>query len=257
MKFEGDHFDGTWNNGLCDNHAQGDRALDRAAEVALASARRPHQDHYGELIRRADAGDRTVDYTALRSESIYAPGWDFYSGEVGSLLDQANALVKGKDCPAAMEKLDQAIRLDFTADAAHALRSDCLKAAGQAAGAKIESDIADGLVHSLMDSGSGGGRGLISALSDNNGSSEQNAYVAFTQREEMDVLANRHIQVRVRQTEIRGANGRYYDLIKGVSVRNGGALDATLKSVYFDITGYVVGRVSRRAAAEAALASVH
>ena len=75
--------------------------------------------------------------------------------KTAALLDQAVAASKGKDCATALEKLDEILKLDFTIDAAHALRSDCLAATGQASASKIESDIADGLIHSLMDSGDG------------------------------------------------------------------------------------------------------
>ncbi len=48
-----------------------------------------------------------------------------------------------------------------------------------------------------------------------NGGAEKTAYVVSTLREEMDVLANRHIQIKTRQTEVRGADGRYFDVIQG------------------------------------------
>jgi len=44
------------------------------------------------------------------------------------LMDQAAAASKGKDCGTALGKLTEILKLDFTIDAAHALRSDCLAA---------------------------------------------------------------------------------------------------------------------------------
>ena len=258
MTFTRDHFDATWNNGACDRHAQGDRAPDPKQMAALAEQRKQHQGAYAELIRRAESGDKTVDYTALRAESVYAEDWNFYDNKVNGLLDQASAAVAGKDCVLALQKLDQVIKLDFTIDSAHALRSDCLKRTGQADRARVESDIADGLIHSLMDSASRGDHGVMHALSNDDGQTEQTAYVVGTLREEMDVLANRHIQLKFRQTEIRGSNGHYYDLIKGVSIRSGaGAVDVSVKSVYFDITNFVTGRASRRAVTQTTLATIH
>lgn len=137
-------------------------------------------------------------------------------------------------------------KLDFTIDAAHSLKAECLKQTGKPDQALIESDIANGLIHSLMDS-SGGARSLARTLTDGDGSTEERAYVVTTYREEMDVLANRHIQLKYRQTEIRGSNGRYYDLVRGVSIRTGGGIDLALKDVYFDISSFVTGRKSRRA----------
>jgi hypothetical protein len=253
MKFTADHFDATWHNNLCERHAQGDRALTSAQRAALAAERDKHQAAHADLIKRAEAGDKTVDYSQLRAEAVYAKDWDFYDVKARGLLDQASAAAKGKDCVLAMEKLDEVIKLDFTIDSAHSLKSDCLKQTGDRDKARIETDIANGLIHSLMDS-TGGDHGLFSG---SGGANEQNAYVVSSMREEMDVLANRRIQIKTRQTEIRGSNGHYYDLIHGVSVTNGiGRIDVTTKDVYFDITSFVTGRASRRAMAETVAATL-
>jgi hypothetical protein len=235
MTFSADHFEATWFNGYCDRHAQGDRALDAAGLSALAAYRRQRQAAYAELIRRAEDGDKGVDYTVLRSESVYASDWDFYGAKVSGLLDQAAAAVRGKDCAVALRTLDQVLKLDFTASAAHALRSDCLKQTGDPAKARIEADIAAGLTRSLMQSG--------------RGDTEKAAYVVASAREENEVLVNRHLRIKTSQVEIRGSDGRYYDVIRGVSFSNGPLAGGPLvKSVYFDITRYMAGRASRTAA---------
>ncbi len=147
-----------------------------------------------------------------------------------------------------MVKLDAVIKRDFTVDSAHDLKAECLRQAGDQEKARIESDIAKGLIHSLMDSG--------------NGKTEKTAYVVSTVREEQDVLANRHIQVRTRETELRGSDGRYFDLVHGVSIVNGigpyggSRVDVSTKDVYFDITSFVNGRASHRAAVQTAAATV-
>ena len=251
MTFNGDRFEATWDNGACDRHASGDREPDSGQKAALAADRRRHQDAYAALLAKAQAGDAQVDYRRLRAESVYAKDWDFYDQKARGLIDQANASVKGKDCASAMVKLDQVIKLDFTIDSAHALKSDCLKAAGDRDGARIEADIAKGLIHSLMDSGKG--------------DSEKTAYVVSSLREEMDVLANRHIQLKTRDTEIRGSDGRFYDLVHGIAIESSagtavergpyivsrpGVVEARTRDIYFDVTSFVQGRASRRAAAE-------
>jgi hypothetical protein len=243
LKFHPDHFEASWNNGNCDRHAQGDRAPDDNQKAATANDRKQHQAVYASLISQARAGDNKLDYNQMRAEAVYAETWDFYDKTSG-LLEQANVSAKGKDCATALEKVDQVIKIDFTNDAAHALRSDCLKQTGDKAQAAVEAAIARGLIHSLMDSG--------------DGKTERTAYVVGSQREEMDVLANRHIQLRARQTELRGADGRYYDVIKGISVTSDGhVVDATVRDVYFDISGFVAGRASRRAVVETAQAAIH
>jgi hypothetical protein len=150
--------------------------------------------------------------------------------------------VKGDDCALALDKLNEVIKLDFTIDAAHSLRAECLKKTGQTDQARVEEVIAKGLIHSLMDSGKG--------------DTEKTAYVVHSYREEMDVLANRHIQIKTRQTQLRGSDGHYYDLIHGISVTVGSVVDARIRDVYFDISSYPVGRASRRAAVQTAVADV-
>ena len=232
IKFTADHFDANWNNEDCSLHALGDRALTSAQTSAAFAARKRIQTDYVHLTQRAADGDRSVDFAALRASYPFTDQWDPYGNKTAALLDQAAAAARGKDCATALGKIDEILKLDFTIDAAHALRSDCLAATGNGAASKIESDIADGLIHSLMDSG--------------DGNSEGTAYVIVTQREEMDVLANRQLVLKVRQTEVRGDNGRFYDEVQATSPRGG----ESLKTVYFDISSFVNGRKSRMAAIE-------
>jgi Domain of unknown function (DUF4919) len=228
IKFSADHFDANWNARECRRHAMGDRALSSREAAAAYAQRRQLQSRYADLTGRAAQGD-PVDFTVLRAAYPYTDQWDPYGNKTTALLDQAAAATTGKDCTSAMEKLDEILKLDFTIDAAHALRSDCLAATGREQAAKIESNIADGLIHSLMDSG--------------DGNTEASAYVVMTQREEMDVLANRHLVVKLRQTQVRGDNGHLYDVVQGTS-----ATDVAVRTVYFDVSSLVSGRRSRLAA---------
>jgi len=246
ISFRGDRFEAMWGNGVCERHAAGDRAPEAAAIAVAAEERKQRQAAYAEEIRRAQAGE-AVDYAKMRADAVYTRDWQFFDGRAHGLLVQANASVKGKDCAQAMPVLDQVLQMEFTSDSAHALRAECLRQAGDAAKAKIEDDIAKGLIHSLMD-GWGGPHGLLGAAA---GATEESAYVVDTYYEEEDVLANRHIQAKTRQTEIRGSNGHYYDLIHGVAISGSGtAVDAQGRDIYFDITAFVTGRASRRAAAQ-------
>jgi hypothetical protein len=238
IKFTTDHFDANWNESACSRHALGDRALTSAEAAAAYAQRKQFQSRFTELTRRASAGDHAVDFTVLRSFYPYTDQWDPYGNKTAALLDQAVAASKGKDCATAMEKLDEILKLDFTIDAAHALRSDCLAATGQQSASTIEADIADGLIHSLMDSG--------------DGNTESTAYVVMTQREEMDVLANRHLVLKLRQTQVRGSNGHLYDEIQGTSARDG----ESVKTVYFDVSSFVNGRKSRMAAIDTLASSM-
>jgi hypothetical protein len=239
MNFTHDHFEANWFNGACDRHAEGDRERDPAQNAAIVDTRKQYQDKFDDLVKRAQAGDKNVDYTALRAAYVYTENWDYFGNKTIPLLQQAQVAQKGGDCITGMNKLDDVIRFDFTVDSAHSLLSDCLEDNDRAK-AKIESAIAYGLVNSLMDSG--------------DGDSEKTAYVVSTQREEMDVLANRHVQLKTRQTQVRGSDGHYYDQVQGISLRGGGA---SVKTIYFNVDSFVAGRESKRAAIEVAASSIH
>jgi hypothetical protein len=263
INFHGDHFESTWTTAACDRHAAGDRAPDAAAAAVTAQERKQRQAAYTDEVSRAKAG-QAVDYARMRADAVYSKDWQFYDSKAKSLLIQADAAVKGKDCAQAMPVLDQIVDLEFTNDSAHALRAECLRRSGDAGQARVEDEIAKGLVHSLMD-GWGGPHGLSQSLSAAAGATEESAYVVSTAYEEEQVLANRHIQVKTRETEIRGSNGRYYDLVHGVAVATTagtavergpylisrpGQVEVQGRDIYFDITAFVTGRVSRRAAAQ-------
>ena len=74
-----------------------------------------------------------------------------------------------------------------------------------------------------------------------------------TAREERDVLANRSIQLKTQETQIRGGNGHYFQLLDGVSLKDG----VTLRKIYFDVSAFVAGRLSRTAAVAVVAASLH
>ena len=238
IKFAGDHFDANWNERGCRRHAMGDRALTSSEAAAAYAQRRQYQAKYADLTRKAAQGELAVDFTALRAAYPYTDQWDPYGNKTTALLEEAAAAATGKDCVSALEKLDEILKLDFTIDAAHALRSDCLTASGREPAARIESNIADGLIHSLMDSG--------------DGNTEASAYVVMTQREEMDVLANRHLVVKLRQTQVRGVNQHFYDVVQGTSATDG----AAVTTVYFDVSSLVNGRRSRMAAIDTLASSM-
>ncbi len=238
IRFTGDHFDANWNDEHCSRHALGDRALTRTESTAALATRRQFQSSFAELTRKALEGDAAVDFTALRAAYPYTDQWDPFGDKTGALLEQAVAASRGKDCATALAKLDEILKLDFTIDAAHALRSDCLAAQGNVAAAKIDSTIADGLIRSLMNSG--------------DGDAERSAYVVMTEREEMDVLANRHLVVKLRQTEVRGSDGHFYDEVQGSSAAGG----AVIKTVFFDVSSLVNGRRNRIAAIDTVASAI-
>jgi len=229
IKFTADHFDANWNSGDCQRHSLGDRAPDASQTAALIARREQAEATYDSLMARAATGDRSVDFTALRGAYPFTRQWDVYGKTTRPILEQANVAAKGKDCATALEKLDEVLKIDYTDIAAHQVRSDCLK--GDAA--RVESRIADGLMHSLTHGG--------------DGKSEDSAYPVMTMHEEADVLRDKHIVLRTRDVEVRGSNGRFYDVVHGVSLWNG----VRVQDVYFDVTTEVTGRSSAMAAENA------
>lgn len=229
IKFTPDHFDANWNSGDCQRHSLGDRAPDAAQTAALVAQRKAFQATYDELTAKAASGDKSIDFTTMRAAYPFTKQWDGFSRSIAPLLDQANAAAKGKDCATALEKTDEVLKIDYTVIDAHRVRKDCLK--GDAA--RLEGRIADGLLDSLKHGG--------------NGKSEQTAYPVMSLHEETDILHDKHIVLKTRDTEVRGSNGRFYDVVHGISLWNG----VRVQDVYFDVTTQVNGRTSGIVAADA------
>ncbi|HEY1899888.1 MAG TPA: hypothetical protein VGG49_08860 [Steroidobacteraceae bacterium] len=232
IKFTADRFDANWTSGGCHRHSLGDRAPDATQTTALLAQRLQAQTTYDDLTAKAAAGDRSVDFTLLRSSYPFTKHWDPDGTTIAPILEQAKVAANGKDCATALEKLDEVLKTDYTIIIAHRVRSDCLK--GDAA--RIESRIADGLTHSLTHGG--------------NGKSEASAYPVMTGHEETDILADQDIVLKARDVAVRGSDGRFYDVVHGLSVRNG----LRLQDVYFDVSAQVQGRNSAMAAADAVTA---
>jgi hypothetical protein len=230
IKFTADHFDANWNSGNCQRHSLGDRAPDAAQTAALLAERTQQQATYEDLTAKAAAGDRTVDFAVLRRAYPFTRQWDLYSHTTGPIMEQAKVAAQGNDCITALEKLDEVLQVDYTIIVAHKVRSDCLK--GEAA--HVESRIADGLMHSLTHAG--------------NGHNEDSAYPVMTMHEEGDILIDKHIVLKSRDVEVRGSNGRFYDVVHGVSLWNG----VRVEDFYFDVTNEVTARSAAMAAAAAA-----
>ncbi|MGA2563088.1 MAG: hypothetical protein ABSF96_05950 [Steroidobacteraceae bacterium] len=233
IKFTNDHFDANWSSGGCQRHSLGDRAPDTTQIAALIAQRQKAQATYDALTVSAAAGDKSVDFSLLRASYPFTMQWDPLSRTSAPIMEQAHAAAKGKDCVTALEKIDEVLKIDYTIIVAHRVRSDCLK--GDAA--RVESRIADDLKDSLIHGGSG--------------RSESTAYPVMTMHEEADVLGDKRIVLKSRDVEIRGSNGRYYDVVHGVSLWDG----VRVQDVYFDVTAQVNGRNSAMTAAQAATAT--
>jgi hypothetical protein len=73
----------------------------------------------------------------------------------------------------------------------------------------------------------------------------------MTLHEEADILRDRRVLLKTRDVEVRGSNGRFYDVVHGVSVRdNVTNTEIYFQDVYFDVTTEVTGRSSAMAATD-------
>jgi hypothetical protein len=80
-----------------------------------------------------------------------------------------------------------------------------------------------------------------------NGKIEATAYPVMTMHEERDILGEKQIVLKTREVEVRGGNGHFYDVVHGISVRDG----VRVQEVYFDVTTEVNARSSGIVAANA------
>ena len=70
--------------------------------------------------------------------------------------------------------------------------------------------------------------------------------------EEKDLLHEKHIVLKTRDTEVRGSDGRFYEVVHGISLWNG----VRVQDVYFDVTTQVNGRTSSIVIADAVASSL-
>jgi hypothetical protein len=130
---------------------------------------------------------------------------------------------------------------------AHQTRADCLEDSDSTQ-SRSEQRIADGLWDSLIDSG--------------DGESEGSAYIVATWHDEGRLLDKQGYDERTRQTEIRGSNGNYFDIIEArrrpdrVCLAGSCRESNSVRTFFFDVSLYVAGRDSRRAAVAVAATSL-
>lgn len=131
------------------------------------------QGDYSTLLARAQAGDTTVDYTALRMAYAESPKYSPYGTEADDLRDSLAAALSRGDFPAAAKVADAALAIDFLDVRAHMLRAIAADRLGDAAAAARHRDVAERVVASVLSSGDG---------------SETRSYRVITVAEEYAVL---------------------------------------------------------------------
>ena len=176
--------------------------------------------NYHDLVARAEAGDASLDYTALRLSYGQSDSYDPYARETADLFSAAWNAFQAKDCATALAKTLELFKINYILIPMHFVRADCLAQSG----AKVDSDrelaIGRGLAHSLLASG--------------DGKSTATAYVVVTLSEEGFVLSNLGFN-KERQSLIRDGD-HFYDVLDGHDPKTG-----ELRSAYFNVDVLFVG----------------
>jgi hypothetical protein len=124
--------------------------------VAVAAAARGQDGaQYHELLARAQAGDTTVDFTALRRAWAASPEYAPYGSDADEHLDSVRAALQRKAWDRAVRAADAALAVNWLDAATHVLKAYAMEQMGDAAGAGREREVAARVVRSVAGSGKG------------------------------------------------------------------------------------------------------
>jgi hypothetical protein len=175
---------------------------------------------YEDLVARAEQGDATLDYTALRLSYAASPNYDPYAMQTRPLFSAARQAFTAKDCTTAVAAARAMFKINFVTIPMHFLVSDCLGQVGDSAGADRENAIARGLAQSLLASG--------------DGKSTATAYTVVTLSEEGFVLSM--LGFKEEKQSLLNADGHQYDLLEGKDEKIG-----LPRATYFNVDALLVG----------------
>lgn len=175
---------------------------------------------YQDLVARAEEGDATLDYTALRLSYALSDSYDPYARETAELFSAAWNAFQAKDCATALAKTQALLKINYVSIPMHIVRSDCLAQAGDKTDADRELAIGRGLARSLLASG--------------DGKSAATAYVVVTLSEEGFVLSNLGFN-KEEQSLVRDG-GHFYDLLNGRDAKTG-----EMRSALFNVDALFAG----------------
>ena len=177
-------------------------------------------DTYSDLVAKAEKGDATVDFTALRLSYPESATYDPYATQTKPLFSAAWNAVQAKDCTTAMGAAKAMLAINYLSVPMHAILQDCLAQSGDAAGATRERVIGRGIAMSLFASG--------------DGKSPATAYVVVTLSEEG--LVESYLGLKAEQQALIRDHDHVYDQISGHDSKTGEA-----RGLYFDVGAIFVG----------------
>jgi hypothetical protein len=185
-----------------------------------AAVRADADSDYAALVAKADAGDATIDYTALRNAYVQSSGYDPYGMDWRGLRNDGFAALQAKDCATALAKADSILKLDYTSVDGHLLRGNCARQNGDATADAHEFAIIKGLMGSVTGSG--------------DGKSADTAYVVTTMAEEQFLLLSARTR-EAGQALLQTGKGPV-DQITAVDFTNGAK-----SIVYFNVNALFIG----------------
>jgi|ERR1700733_2278533 len=186
---------------------------DPAAETNAATS-------FEAWVAKAEAGDPSTDYTALRQAYVLSKDYDPYMGSSETLFMDAWKAFEAKDCDTALAKSEEALKINYTIGALHMVRSDCFKQAGDKVRSERELAIGKGLTDSLLASG--------------DGKSVETAYVVVTMGEERMALT--FLDLPEQEQSLLNDKGHMFDAITGVNRKTGKE-----QTAYFNVDALFYG----------------
>ncbi len=186
----------------------------------MFAATSAHASAFDDLVAKAERGDADVDYAALRTSFASSDHYVPYDSDASALAIDAFKAAQAGDCPAALAKASEALKINYLSVVAHAVREDCLKQQGDDAGAARELAIGRGIAQALLATG--------------DGKSAATAYVVVTMSEERFVLSMQGFPEE--RQALLNDNGHAYDLIFGHDFKT-----HEERSVYFNVDALFLG----------------
>ena len=175
---------------------------------------------YQDLVARAEAGDVSLDYTALRLSYALSDSYDPYALQTADLFNAAWNAFQAKDCATAMAKTLALLKINYVSIPMHFVRADCLAQSGDKPGSDRETAVARGLARSLLASG--------------DGKSIATAYVVVTLSEEVFVLSDLGFS-KEKQSLLKDGD-HFYDLLEGRDAKTGES-----RSAFFNVDALFAG----------------
>ena len=169
---------------------------------------------YRALLARAQAGDTTVSFTALRHAWAASPEYAPYGSDADEHADSMRAALERSDWARAVREADAALAVNWLDAGTHVMKAYAVRQLGDAEAAYRERMVAAQIVQSVADSGEG---------------TQQSPFVVVTVAEEYAYLRMHGFE---RRTQSLGRCGNHEcDVVQAINPDT-----SETRTFYFDIT---------------------